>query len=172
MIKNYNQSKQYAIYLKSTKEWIPVSKIDFDNYYRDINAYRRRQQEHGRCVCPAKKRYLCDMDCFMCPYHKAGDMLSLNYAVSDGEGNEKSWLDDLEDDTPSIQSILEDQVLLEALSKKIEQLDPEQRRICKLIMQGVSGCKSGKALGLPRKTFTYRRDNLMNLLAEYLKDFL
>ena len=68
-----NQSKQYRIYIKESKSWVDVNKVFYTNYYRDINSYRKRQQEHGRCVCPASKRYLCDMDCMTCPYTKAGD---------------------------------------------------------------------------------------------------
>lgn len=45
---NQNQPAERAIYLKDLHQWVPVSKVDYDNYYRDINAYRRRQQEHGR----------------------------------------------------------------------------------------------------------------------------
>lgn len=58
-----NQSKQYRIYIKESKSWVDVNKEFYTNYYRDINAYRKRQQEHGRCVCPASKRYLCDIAC-------------------------------------------------------------------------------------------------------------
>ena len=65
-----NQSKQYRIYIKESKSWVDVNKEFYTNYYRDINSYRKRQQEHGRCVCPASKRYLCDMDCMTCPYAK------------------------------------------------------------------------------------------------------
>ena len=97
-----NQSKQYRIYIKESKSWVDVNKEFYTNYYRDINAYRKRQQEHGRCVCPASKRYLCDMDCMTCPYVKAGDQLSLDNTVSDGEGNEKSWLDDMPDESAAI----------------------------------------------------------------------
>lgn len=63
-----NQSKQYRIYIKESKSWVDVNKEFYTDYYREINAYRKRQQEHGRCVCPASKRYLCDMDCMTCPY--------------------------------------------------------------------------------------------------------
>lgn len=89
---NDNESTERKIYLKDLHQWVPVSKADFDNYYRDVNAYRRRQQEHGRCICPANKRYLCDMDCCTCRFHKGGDELSLDYTVTDEDGNEKSWL--------------------------------------------------------------------------------
>ena len=70
MSKNINQSKPYRIYIKESKSWVDVNKEFYTDYYRDINAYRKRQQEHGRCVCPASKRYLCDMDCMTCPYTK------------------------------------------------------------------------------------------------------
>ena len=123
---NDNESTERKIYLKDLHQWVPVSKTDFDNYYRDVNAYRRRQQEHGRCVCPASKRYLCDMDCCTCRFHKGGDELSLDYTVTDEDGNEKSWLEDLPDDRPSIQSVLEDRDLLSALHDRLEELDPKE----------------------------------------------
>ena len=49
-----NQSNERSIYLKDLHQWVPVSKAFYDNYYRDINAYRRKQQEHGRCLCSRK----------------------------------------------------------------------------------------------------------------------
>ena len=88
-----NQSKEYRIYIKESKSWVDVNKEFYTNYYRDINDYRKRQQEHGRCVCPASQRSLCDMACLTCPYAKAGDQLSLDNTISDSDGNEKSWLD-------------------------------------------------------------------------------
>ena len=106
MSKNVNQSKQYRIYIKGSKSWVDVNKEFYTNYYRDINAYRKRQQEHGRCVCPASKRYLCDMDCLTCSYAKAGDQLSLDNTVRYGDGNEKSWLDDVPDESAAIAEVL------------------------------------------------------------------
>lgn len=92
-----------------------VSKEFYTDFYRDISAYRKRQQEHTRCVCPASKRYLCDMDCMTCPYAKAGDQLSLDNTINDGEGNERSWLENMSDDAPAIVEVLEDAELLSAL---------------------------------------------------------
>ena len=169
---NQSQSKEYRIYLKDLHQWVPVSKVDYDNYYRDINAYRRRQQEHGRCVCPASKRYLCDMDCCTCRFHKGGDELSLDYTVTDEDGNEKSWLEDLPDDRPSAQSVMEDRELLDTLLHKLDELDPEGRRICELVMEGRSERDCGKEMGMARNTFVYKRDKLFAALADYLKDFI
>ena len=169
---NDNESTERKIYLKDLHQWVPVSKADFDNYYRDVNAYRRRQQEHGRCVCPASKRYLCDMDCCTCRFHKGGDELSLDYTVTDEDGNKKSWLEDLPDDRPSAQSVMEDRELLDTLLHKLDELDPEGRRICELVMEGRSERDCGKEMGMARNTFVYKRDKLFAALADYLKDFI
>lgn len=169
---NDNDITERKIYLKDLHQWVPVSKTDYDDYYRDINTYRRRQQEHGRCVCPASKRYLCDMDCGCCRFHKGGDELSLDYTVTDDGGNEKSWLDDLPDDAPSIQSVLEDRDLLNALHERLDEFDPDGRRICELIMQGCPERTAAAKLGLSRNTYTYRRDKLLTLLREALRDYI
>lgn len=170
MSNNANQSKQHRIYVKESKSWVDVSKEFYTNYYRDINAYRKRQQEHGRCVCPASKRYLCDMDCLTCPYTKAGDQLSLDNTVSNG--NEKSWLDDTPDESAAIAEVLEDAELLRALYTKLNELDPEGRLICQLIMEGKSERDCGKAMGLSRNTYVYKRDKLFQRLRSELKDFI
>lgn len=129
-----NQSKQYRIYDKESKNWVNINKEFYTNYYRDINAYRKRQQEHGHCVCPASKRYFCNIDCSTFPYAKAGDQLSLDNTISDG--NEKSWLDDTPDESAAIAEVLEDTELLHALYAKLNELDLEGRLICQLIMEG------------------------------------
>lgn len=43
MSNNANQSKPHRIYVKESKSWVDVSKEFYTNYYRDINAYRKRQ---------------------------------------------------------------------------------------------------------------------------------
>lgn len=172
MSKNVNQSKQYRIYIKESKSWVDVNKELYTNYYRDINAYRKRQQEHGRCVCPASKRYLCDMDCLTCPYAKAGDQLSLDNTVNDSDGNEKSWLNDVPYESIAIAEVLEDAELLHALYAKLNELDPESRLICQLTMQGKSERDCGKEMDLSRNTFVYRRDKLFKKLHSELKDYI
>ena len=94
---------QYYIYLRATKQRIPCTKEQFDDYYRDINAYRRTQQNHGRCVCPPSKRLSCDMDCYSCPYHTLGDMSSLDSGLKDDDGDEMNWLDHLQEEMPDLQ---------------------------------------------------------------------
>ena len=170
---NQNQLTERAIYLKDLHQWVLVSKTDYDNYHRDINAYRRRQQEHGRCVCPASKRYLCNMDCWTCRFHKAGDELSLDYTVTDEDGNEKSWLDDLQDDTPDTQSIIEDRELLKALYQKLQELDPDGRRICELLLQEKSEREIAAIMGISQQsTINYKKHKAFNTLRELLRDYI
>lgn len=170
---NPNQPTERAIYLKDLHQWVPVSKTDYDNYYRDINAYRRRQQEHGRCVCPASKRYLCDMDCCTCRFRKGGDEFSLDYTVSDEAGNEKSWLDDLPDDSPSAQSVLEERELLDALLCKLDKLDPDGRRICGLLLQEKSEREIAAIMGISQQsTINYKKRKAFETLRELLRDYI
>lgn len=171
-MKNYdNQSDERKIYLKDLHQWVPVSKTDYDNYYRDINAYRRRQQEHGRCVCPANKRYLCNIDCCTCCFRKAGDELSLDYTISDDDGNEKSWLDDLADDAPSAQSILEERDLLDSLIRKLDELDPDGRRICELLLQDKTEREIAEIMGISQQsTINYKKRKAFERLRNLMSD--
>ena len=47
-----SNDNQYTIRIRSTGELVPATKEEFDAYYRDINAFRRTQMNHGCCVCP------------------------------------------------------------------------------------------------------------------------
>lgn len=172
-MENQNQPAERAIYLKDLHQWVPVSKADYDNYYRDINAYRRRQQEHGRCICPASKRYLCDMDCCNCRFYKAGDELSLDFAIIDEDGNEKRWLDDLPDDGPSAQSILEERELLDALMLRLNELEPDSRRICELLLQEKSEREIAAIMGISQQsTINYKKCKALEMLRELLSDYI
>lgn len=84
----------------------------------------------------------------------------------------KSWLDDMPDESAAIAEVLEDAELLHALYVKLNELDPEGRLICQLIMQGKSKRDCVKEMSLSRNTFVYRRDNLFQKLRSELKDYI
>ena len=84
----------------------------------------------------------------------------------------KSWLDDMPDESAAIAEVLEDAELLHALYVKLNELDPEGRLICQLIMEGKSERDCGKEMGLSRNTFVYRRDKLFQKLRSELKDYI
>ena len=159
-----NQDKQYYIYLRSTRERIPCTKEEFDNYYRDINAYRWKQQRHGRCVCPQNKRLDCDMDCVTCPFYRAGDKLSLDYTVEDEDGNEKAWVEDLKDPSTAMEEIVTNRILLNQLLTRINELMPYAIQIGELRQKGFSEDAIAAEIGIGRKTYAYRLKKLKAVL--------
>lgn len=70
---NPNTNREYKIYIRSTKEWVPVAEEVYRIYYRDIWAARKRAQSHGQCCCPKNKAWVCDGDCGLCEYRTTGD---------------------------------------------------------------------------------------------------
>ena len=148
-----SNENQYTIYIRSTKESIPVSKEEFDAYYHDINIYRIRQQRHGRCVCPASKRLTCDMDCLTCPFHRMGDMRSLDYTETDNEGNETAWVDEIPDDSPLLEDIIIEASEMKALYARLTELMPEAIKIGEMRIEGLSEDAIGERIGIGRKTY-------------------
>lgn len=165
---NQKSTREYKVYIHRLKTEEIVSKDHYYAYYRDIWALRKRAQYHGQCRCPKPKLWLCDGDCLVCEFRSAGDTLSLDYAIEDSDGNQKSWLDSLADDSPDAQSIMESEELLEALHLILDELNADEQRICQLIMEGRSERDIAATLGIPRNTYTYRRDKIFQFLRESL----
>ena len=151
-----NNEKNYTIYIRSTKESIPVSKEEFDAYYHDIDIYRRKQQRHGKCVCPKSKQLSCDMDCLTCPFSRAGDTRSLDYTITDDEGNEASWLDETPDGSPLIEDVLAESEEMKALYDRLIKLMPEAVTIGELRLSGMNDRDISKEIGIARSTFEGR----------------
>lgn len=167
---------QFYIYIRSTKECVPVTKEDFDNYYRDINAYRRTQQNHGRCVCPPSKRLSCDMDCYGCPYHTPGDMSSLDSGRIDNEGSEMSWLDELQEEMPDLQTpspadYVSDILYMRQILDRLREIMPQAIEIGRLREMGLSDTAIASEIGIPRKTFTDRIKKATVILQKEFPEF-
>ena len=161
---------QYHIYLRSTNERVPCTKEEFDNYYRDINAYRKKQQRHGRCVCPESRRLHCDMDCATCPFRRAGDGLSLDYTTTDEDGTEIRWADNLEDPSPLIEDIVADGIQMADLFKRLNELMPQALEIGRMRQLGMSDTAISAEIGIPRKTFTDRLKRAKDILKSEFPD--
>ena len=166
-----NKDKQRYIYLRSTKERVPVTEQEFNDYYRDINAYRRTKQNHGKCVCPKAKWLDCDMNCETCPFRRAGDSLSLDYTFIDEDGIEKSWIEALPDDTPLIEEIVSDEIELKQILVRIGEIMPEAIEIGTLRQQGMSERTIEEKIGVGRKTYAYRIKKLFETVKKEFPDF-
>lgn len=133
-----NRDNQRKIYIRSTKQWVPVTEEVYLAYYRPIWRAQKAAQKVGQCFCPKDKLWLCDGDCAMCEYHAAGNTTSLDAPIENGDGEEFSLVDTLEDPTADFADVLVDRLLLEHLLDELAEQDPEGKRICELIMEGCS----------------------------------
>lgn len=170
---NDNQNR---IYIRATKQWVPCTKEQFDDYYRDINAYRRTQQNHGRCVCPASKRLMCDMDCWTCPYRTAGDLSSLDAGHTDDEGKEMNWLDHLQEKMPDLQvpsneDFIADTLYMRQLLARLCEVMPQAIEIGQLRQLGLSEDAIAAEIGTGRKTFAYRIKKAGEILKKEFPEF-
>ena len=170
------KEKQNHIYIRAIKEWVPCTHIEFDEYYRDINAFRRKQMNHGRCVCPAKMRLLCDMDCWCCLYQTAGDLYSLDASHIDDEGAQMNWLDYLQEKTPDLQTqspedFVIDTLYMQTLLTRLGEIMPQALQIGRLRELGMSDAAIAKKIGIPRKAFTYRIQKASKILKNEFPDF-
>ena len=157
--------------VKTRRVKVPTDREFYYEWYRPIWAQRKRAQTHGECLCPQSELWKCDGGCEECEFRGAGEMLSLDYSYTDKKGNEVRPVDNLEDEREDILSILEDCEELSCLYQMLEELDPEGRRICELIMAGKSERSISTLLGMPRNTYVYRQNKLFKRLQEQLQDY-
>ena len=166
-----NQSKNYRIYIKSTKEWVEVP----EKYYREHTSYydtfRKKEKYHGRCACPKSKFWLCDGDCFTCEFHRAGDLLSLNYDNENEDGDTCSPLDTVAEAAPLLDEIVSDTATLQQLFERLRELMPEAEEIGRLRMAGLSDDAIADAIGIKRTTFRSRLKKAKEMLAPDYPDF-
>ncbi len=161
---------KYYIRTRSMKESVPVTKEEFDNFFCDINSYRRKQQRHSRCVCPEKERLLCDMDCWICPHQRDGDLVSLDAAVDKSDGAQ-TFRERLSDTAPLIESIIVDKDELTQLLARLAEIMPEAQEIGELRLEGLSDEAISERIGIGRKTFLYRIKGAAKILSEEFPNF-
>ncbi len=166
-----NKDTQFHIYLRATKERVPVTEQEFKAYYKDIDTFRKKQQRHGRCVCPASKRLSCDMDCSTCPFQRAGDSLSLNYTVKDKEGIEHPWIDDLTENEKLLEEIILDGIELQRIFARIQELMPEAIEVGKYRLEGLSDVCIAERLGIKNTTTRSRLEKLKKTIFTEFSDF-
>ena len=166
-----NKENTRYIYIRSTKERIPCTQEEFNNYYHDINIFRIRQQRHGMCVCPASKRLDCDMDCATCPFRRAGAFLSLNKIVEDEEGNEIEWGDLFEDPSARFDEVCAEVSELQEMLGRLSNLMPEAIQIGELRLQGRSDLEIARQIGIPNTTFLSRIKKIKETLKKEFPKF-
>ena len=153
---NQSQPRIYKIYLPHEKQWVEVTQEQYQAYYRSIWATRKRAQKHRQCMCPKSKLWLCDGDCLICKFRAPGDSLSLDLKYENENGDERSLLDKLADQSASIEDIVTDQIMLDILFQHLGEIMPEARRIGELRLEGLTDTEIADVIGIPRTTFLSR----------------
>lgn len=83
-----SNEKQRKIYIRSTKTWVPVTEEVYREYYRPIWRLQKEAQKNGQCMCTKSKLWVCDGDCATCEYRAAGNTISLDAPMENGDGDE------------------------------------------------------------------------------------
>lgn len=146
---NENQSKRF-IYIRATREKVPVTDEQFHAFYDEACRIRKREQYHHRCMCPKKFIWACDGDCLVCEYHTAGDNLSLDASNTD-DGT--SLNDSQQTDSVNMEDIISDRLLLEQLFHRLRELDPDADHIIEMLGNNMSDRAIAEMLGRKQRTF-------------------
>ncbi|MDK2966084.1 sigma-70 family RNA polymerase sigma factor [Lacrimispora sp.] len=140
----------------------PITEEQYRSLYPDIWATQKREQYHGRCMCPKYYLWKCDGQCDLCEYH-APDTVSLDEPLPDGNGTLGDYIPDR---SKPMEEVIADRMLLEQLFARLRELDPEADTIIQLWKdhpEGISDRAIARELGRPQKTFAdqmkkYRTD--------------
>lgn len=142
------------VYVRQLRQWVDVDEEVYRAYQRPIDAHRKRMQYHHRCVCPKSLIWLCDGDCGTCEFCRGGDMVYLDAPLGGGSWT-RSGLE--RDKSPDVQAIIEDRERLETLFEKLEELDPEGKRICEMVMEGMTERQMAAELGYENQSSVNHR---------------
>ena len=162
-----NNERKFFIPVNGTL--VEVSEDVYRAYYQPIWNTRYHAQRNGECHITKSRMWLCDGICPGCPFQTCGRSISLETPIGDGD---ITVGDTLQDDSPSPESIFLNRELIAALYKELDNLDPEGKRICELIMQGKTEREIAACTGKSHSTVNYHKNKIFSHLREALKDFI
>ena len=163
-----NNDKQFYIYIRATKEKVPVSKEEFDSFYKETSVFRRKQQRHKLCCCPKDKRFSCDTDCINCPFAIKENKTSLDDVIEDKDGTTTTLIEKVASEDPLVDEIVTNIIEMKRLLDRICELMPEAIDIGKHRLNGLTDADISNLIGIPRTTFLSR----IKKLREIVKDDL
>ncbi len=131
-------------------ELVEISEELYREIGPEINTFRKREQRAGRCSCPSRYLWKCDMDCALCEYRAAGNRV---YMESDEEADE--LFENIGDERADTEKAVSDKMLLEEVLDRLRELDPDADKIIAMWTENpdVSDREIARRLGRPQKTF-------------------
>ena len=151
------------LYLRAKNKWITVSDEVYKSYRLKCNSYRITQKNNGRCVCPRKKFYLCDMDCWTCIYRRAGNITSLD---------DENGIHSIPDSESCIDEIITYRLILNLLLQRLDEVMPEARFIGNCRLLGKTDEEIASELHIPRTTMRSRLLKAKKIIEKEFPDIL
>lgn len=152
------QNRQRYIFIDNRP--IPVTEEVYRAYMRSVWAEQKRQERAKRCRIDGVR---CTGDCSRCPHMRTGTAVSLERL---NEVNHTPV-----DMSADVQEIVEGRLLLEALFRQLEELDPDGQLLCRLLMEGKSERQIAGQLGISQVAVNKRKKKVFALLREALADW-
>lgn len=144
-------------YIFIDNQAIPVTEEVYRAYVRPIWREQKRLERDGRCCVNGIR---CMGDCSHCPHERRRMVLSLDQMME--EGFEPA------DPSADVEDILEGRMLLEALFRRLEELDPDGQLLCQLLMDGKSERQIAAQFGISQVAVHKRKQKVFGLLREAL----
>ncbi len=129
---------------------IEITEKQYRALYPEIWRIRKREQYHHRCTCEKPLFWKCDAHCDLCEYHTGYSYLSLDEPSEDGNG---VLSDVISDNSPSIEDVVSDALLLEQLITRLQELDPKADIIVDSLKEEKSTKDIAAALNRPHMTY-------------------
>lgn len=167
MAKHVNQGKQCKVYVRQLRQWVELDEKVYKAYQNPIDAKRKRMQHRELCRCPKSLIWLCDGDCNTCEFIRGREeLVSIDAPVAVGD---TPWSELIEDEGRSVEEIICDRERLDTLFEKLQELDPEGRRICELLMEDRDEREIAKIMGFKNQSsVNYRKKKAFARLRELL----
>lgn len=159
---------KFGIFDKTTGKWFVASPEEYKEYIRQIDAHVHKMKDHGRCCCPADKKWLCDGCCQGCRYE-----VRSRYSIYDSlpDGGER-LVDAVADKNPDSLEIAANKEMLDRLFTRLNELMPEAQTIGELRLQEATDEEIGEILNIKRTTFRSRLDKVKAILrSEFGEEF-
>lgn len=133
----------------------------------DLKSDERRRIKETQCIWKNSKK--CDNNCESCNIQQMGRFVTLDEgwledAVSFGD-SERTRLTD-----PAL--IYEGVELRETINRAMSKLSADERRIISIAFWDMPSSEAARRLGIPRTTFEYRRNKIIDKLRRYLEDLV
>lgn len=150
------ENKKYQIYLNG--KLIPVTEEVYKAWYRPIWRTHDFARRHSQCACADWR--LCEGDCGLCRYRRAGDQASLD------QWQEEYGLERKADEAdPS--EIVERRAARDALLRELDTIDPDGRKLVQLLQDGIDDRKAAEILGLSKSAYSRKKIKLRSALRKY-----